>query len=251
MRVAAVMGGEPRFCREFDLFLNSLGGVAVDWFMYFWSNSRAGGTHGFDLVAAPWLMPDPAWAHAKLAQELPPNHRVIALEFADRNSIVTPQISKKAGETDAERMWGMYNSLKGADLLRRQHEAEYGAYDLVIRARPDVGLSGSLDLERLFAESNPLSLYTPDNEQHGYGHRINDMIAVGTSRSITAYCDAVDWIPYYYRQGVIFHPETMLAVHCQQMNLAVQPRDWGQVVLRKLGQQIPNGAYISDYGRWA
>lgn len=254
MRIAAIMAGEPRFCREFDLFIDSLKNYQqVDWYMFFWSNSRAGGTHGFDLVAPQWLSVDRTWAIEKLRSTLPTSHRIVGLVLADRNSVQTPQIANKAGETNVERMWGMYNSLQQADLLRRSAEQQLGRYDLVIRARPDVGLTGTVDLEQLaqLVEQNPRALITPTAEVHGYGHRINDMIAFGSSESMTVYCDAVQWIPEYYNRGLIFHPETMLAYHCAQQGLDVIQKDFGSIVLRKLGTQIPNGPYISDYGRWA
>lgn len=255
MRVAAIMAGEPRFCKEFDLFLDSLGpDVQVDWFMYFWSNSRQGGTHGFDLVAAPWLKPDQHWAYEKLEKELPHGHRVRSLVFADRHRVRAPNIVNRAGETSVERMWGMYNSIHQADRLRRSWETTNNfEYDLVIRTRPDVGYTGTIDLEAVhkLLENNPKRLVTPNKEIHGYGYRMNDMLAIGTSSSMTSYCDCVNWIPRYHAQGLIFHPETQLAFHCEQQGLEVIPMDFGNTVLRQMGQQIPNGPYLSDYGRWA
>lgn len=254
MRIAAIMAGEPRFCREFDLFVDSLKNYeSVDWYMFFWANSRAGGTHGFDLVAPKWLDVDREWAIEKLRTSLPENHRIVGLVLADRTQVQTPDIVHKAGETNVERMWGMYNSLHQADLLRQSAETRLGAYDLVIRARPDVGLRGSVDLGELcdIVKDNPRALITPNTEIHGYGHKINDMIAFGSSNSMTVYTDAVHWIPEYHSRGLIFHPETMLAYHCAAQKLDVVEKNFGEIVLRKLGTQIPNGPYLSDFGRWA
>lgn len=256
MKIAAIMAGEPRFCREFDLFLDSLANYQeIDWFMYFWSNSQRGGTHGFDLVAEPWLAPDQHWAWAKLEKELPNTHKIRSLVFADRHRVPSPKIANKAGETSVERMWGMYNSIYQADRLRRSWETtnEF-EYDIVIRTRPDVGYTGSIDLERIaeMISNNPRIVITPNKEIHGYGgYRMNDMMAIGSGASIAAYCDCVSWIPRYYNQGLIFHPETQLAFHCAQQGLEIVTMDFGDPVLRKLGQQVPNGPYLSDYGRWA
>lgn len=254
MRVAAIMAGEPRFCREFDLFLNNLTNYqSVDWYMFFWANSRAGGTHGFDLVAPNWLNVDREWAMEKLKSVLPETHRIAGLVLADRTQVVTPNITNKAGETDVERMWGMYNSLHQVDLLRRSAEQQLGDYDLVIRARPDVGLRGPIDLKELseIVATNKRAIITPNTEVHGYGHRMNDMIAFGSTHSMTAYCNAVQWIPEYHNRGLIFHPETMLAYHCRAQQLEVIEKDFGELVLRKLGTQVPNGPYLSNFGHWA
>lgn len=253
-RVAAVLAGEPRFCAEFDLFLQSLKNyTSVHWYMYFWNNSQAGGTHGFDLVAEKWLAPQYSWAVAKISENLPQGHSLARLVLADRTAVQIPQVVNQARETNVTRMWSMYHSLHQADLLRRQHEAQEGPYDLVIRARPDVGLRGTIDLGHLceIAAQDPRVLFTPNSEVHGYGHRINDMIAIGSSASMTVYADAVNFIPDYHSSGVIFHPETMLAYHCHAQSLRVVASNFGGIVLRKLGQQQPRGPYISDFGRWA
>ena len=61
MKAAILLQGDPRFCAEFDLFLENLKGFdQVDYFMYMWEDSPSTvdllGNSGHQVVA-------PAWQH--------------------------------------------------------------------------------------------------------------------------------------------------------------------------------------------
>lgn len=256
IRVAALISGEPRFCSEFDNFLTALGkNCEIDWFCYVWHNSQYGGTWGWDLVSEYWLNPQDATAWAEFTKNLPSNHRLRAMVLADRNSVAVPRIVNHAGETNVARCWSMYESLHRVDLLRRAYQQQIGRnYDLVIRTRPDIGLKGAVDLVDLAqkARENPRLLFTPDQLEYGYAQtKINDMLAMGSDHSVAVYANCVQHLMDYHSRGVIFHPETLLAIHCQQQGLILSRENWGHLMLRELGIKDSQGCYHSDFGRWS
>lgn len=255
MKAALLLPGEPRFCSEFDLLLENLRGYdQVDWFVWLWQDSQCEEHRGVDVVAPSWRHLDYQPTHDRLISYLPAGHRLINLSIVDKSAYPAPQVHNKAGETSVERMWGMYTSVRECDLQRRAHEQATGEnYDLVIRTRPDLGLAAPLDLKACweYLKKNPSTVMTPSNEVHGYGHKTNDMMAMGLSGAMTTYCDLAQYIvEYHYRLGLIYHPETMLAFHMAAHGLANHNVNSYEVVLRKFGA-VERDAYRSNYGRWA
>jgi hypothetical protein len=255
MRVALLLPGEPRFCREFDQLLENLRGyTSVDWFVWLWQGSQSEAYRGVDLVAPIWQHMDHSMTRDRIQQRLPSGHQLINLTIAPKELYPAPQVHNKAGETSVERMWGMYTSIRQCDLERRAHEQALGQrYDLVIRTRTDLGLTAPLDLEHCleYLERSPRTIMTPGNDIHGYGHKTNDMMALGLSKDMTTYCDlAQHLLDYHHNMGILFHPETMLAFHMAHQGLANYNTDSYQVILRKSGT-VEQGVYRSDYGRWA
>lgn len=254
MKIAMLLPGEPRFCREFDQLLSNLqtSGHSVDWFVWLWQCSPRDIRANFDVVSPWWQTAVAESIRLRMQHLLPPGHQVVNCTVNSKQDWPAPRVNNKAGETDVERAWGMYASLYQCDLARQAREAQQGPYDLVIRTRPDLGLSAPLDLAavRALLDQTPNGVITPKNEVHGYGHRINDMFAIGSSQTMAVYAALSKYIPGYLAQGLIYHPETMLGFHLANQGLA--NLDMGlQVELRKTGKFLDNGGYISNYGRWA
>ena len=203
-------------------------------------------------MAPSWQQLDYQTARDRLTGLMPQNHSLITLTIAHRADFPPPEVRNKDGHTSVARVWGMYTSLHQCDLTRRTHEQNLAQpYDLVIRIRPDLGLGAALDLARCqqLIDHNPLTVLTPSNHVHGYEHKINDMMAIGSSAAMSTYCDLAQRIVDYHDQdNLIFHPETMLAYHLKRQGL--ESRASYEVVLRQFGSVI-DGAYRSDYGRWA
>lgn len=256
MRIALILAGDPRWSKEFDSFLSSINGnFSIDWFVYLWDNAdTTGGRPDWEVVSKNWSPCNQQWAREKIESCLPNNHHLKSIDLSDRLSLTIPDIHNKAGETSIERMYSMYYSLYRADQLRKTYQDQnFFTYDIVIRTRPDLGLTGIIDLEKAinYIRANPNAILTPNSEIHGYGVKMNDMVAIGNDRSISVYCSMFESLIHYNRQGVIFHPETMLAYHCAVNNLNVVPIDeWGKIILRQLGR-VENNGYKSDFGRWA
>ncbi len=246
MRLALMLSGEPRFCREFDLLLNSIGSEhSVDWYCVFWSQSQRGASWGYDLVSERWLNIDESWARGKISENLPHNHRLAGFQLVNPDSVTAPQVSWVSGETSIDRMWRMFVTTKICNQMITDN------YDLVIRARPDIGLSRPMNWTALARRTADKTLITPTGRVYGYSsYKINDMLAVARPQTMQVYSQCVDYIADYCGQGLIYHPETQLAHHCQAQGLNNIFWDFGHISFRELGLWRDK-IYYSDFGRWA
>lgn len=253
MRIAVLVPGEPRFSQEFTDFIGQLPNQhSIDWFFWLWQQSPKGSYPNTQFVAESWqTIPNEQWAREKIESNIKgPNHSVASVMVEDKAQWPAPEVRHKAGETNVERCWGMYSSLYQCDRLRqmKEHYQQF-KYDLVIRTRPDIKLDKPVDVDLLLSQVSNNRVVTPKNEIHGYGYRINDMYAVGSSESMTAYTSLANHIIEYHNQGLIFHPETLLAFHLSNNSIENISGDFS-VMLRVAGSS-ETGGYISDFGNWA
>lgn len=270
MRVAVLVPGLPRFCREFDLFIENLPSrVNYDWYFYLWQGTpqtdlerqseraQGGGdahTQRFNLVHPRFWSWTPEELEPYLAARLPAGHRVAALVQGDHRTVPMPDFgSNRAQEISIMNTVKNWTSLSRCwDLLRAQGQD----YDLVIRARADIALNAPLDLSSIteLIKRRFNMVIISNNNQCGHGVLINDWYAVTTLQNMATYANIADKCETYARQGIIFHPETMLAYHLQQHGLVWQPGGVG-LRLRELGTwqgepYQPGSVYTSDWGRW-
>lgn len=250
MKVAVLIQGEPRFCSEFDLFLDQVNqdGHEYHWYLYMWNPNPGPEVHGYNLIADCWRSYSAEQARERLSRLLPPNHRVIAVETADQRELVFPSTPRKAGETHEQNVWKMFYSLKQADTLRQIHGMDY---DLVIKARPDVSVR-DLNLAEIWAQvsADPQQVIISKTNHHGYwGTKLNDWAAVARPEAMAVYCSVYDRIMDYYNAGFLFHPESLLSFHLAQHGVAVTYGSF-EVGLRHLGETRDH-CYYSNFGRWA
>ena len=258
MRIAVLIQGEPRFCKEFDLFLERLTGYSqADYFVSIWKQSQPVSDYWRSrqsiLVAEPWTNIDYAWAEQKIKENLPPNSYLAQLELVDQATLTFPEITNHDTVTNIQNLWKMLYSLHRVNQLKKAHESEWNfAYDLVIRTRPDLMLHNVLDLKniKLKLDETPNQIAMPDNTRCGYGKRSSDLMAVGSSHAIDQYCDLYLKAEEYHNNGVMFHPETLLSHHLDQCGILFDFNFSYQIDIRKLGQYIDSEKYISNFGRW-
>jgi hypothetical protein len=262
MKVAVLIQGEPRFCREFDLFLERLKGYdQVDFFFYLWKESQPVSDYWRSknsvLVAAPWTKIDYGWAFRKIQANLPPNNHIVNLVIADQNLLTFPKITNHDVGTNINNLWKMLYSLQKVNKLKQNYEIDNKfKYDLVIRTRPDVMLHNDVDLQVIKdrINLNPNIISIPDNTRCGYGEYfrdlISDLMAITSSDNMNIYCDLYNVTTDYYDSGVKFHPETLLSHHLIQHNFNFSERFGYNIDIRKLGTYVDNEKYISDFGRW-
>ena len=111
MKAAVLLQGDPRFCKEFDLFLENLKGFdQVDYFIYLWENNTPTADllqgDGHCVVAPAWQRVDRIWALQKFHDLLPPGHRVVALELGNQDDVAyTPVTENFAQETRQGNVW--------------------------------------------------------------------------------------------------------------------------------------------------
>lgn len=274
MRVAVLLQGDPRFCSEFDLFLENLVGAdQVDWFMYLWADNAPtanllAGT-GHKVVAPCWQKINRDWALAKFKEYFPSHHQVAGLELGDQNIVPVHQITKNfAQETVQSNVWKMWYSQYMSNKMRTNYEDHHGfKYDVVIKTRPDVSLENHLDVRFMREHFNkePNLVLMSQNKRCGYGVFITDLIGVSTSDNMTTYTNLYNEALDHHKRGVIFHPETMLAKHLDHHGLKYAPADFNINFRRNgiwtdntTGEQwnsvfVPtwhNKTYTSKFGRW-
>lgn len=258
MRIAVILYGEPRFCKEFDLFLERLKGYdQADYFIHIWGKSQSVSnyhrTRGSILVAEPWQNVDREWALNKLRTSLPANSNVVDLTLGDQSAVPIPDMPNRDAETNLENMWKMYYSLNNASKSKRKYEQDNGfEYDLAIVVRPDIMLQADLDLGHIkhHVDKDAKLISMPDNSRCGYGVAVSDMIAISSSKNIDAYCDLYNQAAALHDSGVIFHPETLLGNYLNHNSFTHYGLGYN-ISIRSLGTRISVQEYISDFGSWA
>ena len=275
MRIAGILQGDPRFCAEFDLFLERIIGFdQVDWFCYFWKNSSqtanlAGGS-GHRIVSPFWQDITIESASERFISLLPYNHRLAAMELGDQNEVPVPLITENfAEETIQSNVWKMWYSQFHANRLRVEYEKRFNfQYDLIVRTRPDTALANQLNLNLIksYIDVKPNLVIIPQNKRCGYGVSITDLMAVTSGDNFTIYANIYnEALEHHSKRQFKFHPETMLAKHLLHHNLNYQPADF-KIEFRHLGiwrhketgkefdsQNVPNWeefSYTSKFGRW-
>lgn len=275
MRVAALIQGDPRFCSEFDLFLENLVGYdQIDWFFYLWEKSpptaNLVGGSGHRVVAPSWQNITKEWAYNKIQSHLPDDHYIADIVLDDQERLVFKEITENvAHETIQSNVWKMWFSQYKVNELKSRYEKANGfIYDMVIRTRPDIALLDPLDLEivKCHLDNRPNMILMPANKHCGYGIKVCDLLGIGSSQNMNVYCDLYNQALKHHSKGIIFHPETLLGVHLLKNNLYFRYGTF-EIDFRFLGQwkhvetekiyradellSWDGFAYYSDFGRWA
>jgi hypothetical protein len=253
MRIAITIYGEPRFCKDLDLFLERLVGYdQVDWFVYIWEKNQDTSdyfrTQGSKLVAPFWQNVNPTLALEKMKNNLPAHHNVIDFRVADQNSLIFPEITNHDGETNINNFWKEMLGHYKCDQLRQQYEqANNFKYDMVFKSRPDLMIHDCLDC----AVINPMlqhGVVTPNNTRCGYGVYFSNIFAIANSDTMSKYSDAYNQAKKYHDAGCIFHPETLIAKHLTVNGISYNPGPFN-VDVRQTGRRMDN-KYFSEFGRW-
>lgn len=274
MRVAVLLQGDPRFCAEFDQFLENLKGCdQVDWFMFLWKNNNPTAnllsSHGHKIVAPCWHTVDKEWALSRFQEFFPKEHNVVSLELGDQDSVPITNIdSNKCPTVITENVWRMWYSQYMANKLKVEYEQQHNfKYDLVIKTRPDVALLTPMDIPHMKThfDNEPNLVLMSFNKQCGYGVNITDTNAVTTSDNMNVYSDIYNQALDHHARGCIFHPETMLAKHLNHNGLkyasasySIDFRSLGVWTDINTGETWPSNAvpswhnkyYTANFGRW-
>lgn len=275
MKAAVLLQGDPRFCSEFDLFLENLKEFdQVDYFMYMWEDNYPTadllGNTGHQVVAPVWQHINRDWALNKFKEFLPEGHRVVSLELANQHNVTTYPINENfAQETRKDNVWKMWYSLYMANQACVKHQIETNlTYDVVIRTRPDVALMHPVHASSLKAmlDNDPNTIIMPRNKRCGYnGVWVCDLFGIGKPDAMTKYCDLYNQALEHHASGVLFHPETMLGKHLKKNGCNISTTGfeiefrhqgiWRDISTGEewLSTNVPgwhNKIYISKFGRW-
>lgn len=255
MRVAILISGEPRFCTDFDKFMNSFINYSrIDYYFYLWKTSPIElADKRWNLVADCWRNIDENWAIEKIKTNINlPNHHVMDIKFGEQDILKVPSTIHKARETNMHNVYHMHQAwINVNDLKNKQQLDQSFTYDLVINGRLDITIN-TLDLQAIYNQlkDKPPSVMTVLEPLYGYGpSKINDNFTIGLEPAMNTYMQIGQYtIKYNDKYSVLFHPETLLVYHLKNNEITDIKKDFG-LQLRN-GWKRGDPFYTSDFGRW-
>jgi hypothetical protein len=222
MKIAVLLSGQPRLTNDFDIFLNNLVGYdQADWFIYLTNNNKNRGMGHGATIADPWLDYDPEWARDKFVKNLPKNNYIRSFDISDCYSKTWPSVTNLYHCHDwmVELVFMMNYNINKVNQHRLEYQKQTGVeYDVIVKARTDVGLKDTLDITTLM--NNPDTIIMPDKDWYGVGQNTaNDQLVFGDSNSMNHFSTLIHHLKEYNLQGLNFHPETLLAYHLRKNNI--------------------------------
>jgi hypothetical protein len=225
MKVAVLVSGQPRFNIEFNDLIRSLQTCdQIDFFFHLWDSDPSEN----QFIPPTWPK-DIDSIRNKILDNFTSNCNIASL-------VVLPQIEYKVTKSynvtpwsNPVNIWYTYYGIKQVNLLREEYEKENGAYDLVIKARPDAGLTKFLNCKAIkeYLDTDPLTVLMPNDRRFGMaGTGVNDLIGIGLSSTMSTYCRAIDYFDQYNDEGCPYHGETLLAWHLNKNNIQTPSTDF-------------------------
>lgn len=247
MRVAVFISGQPRFTKDLSAFVENLQGAdSVDWFIQLWDrNTRPDKLNApnFTLIHDLWREPTEEKVRSVFARNLPAHHSIVHIDIGLYNPPpVNFNYNRGPNSVDHNVAWPQWWGWKLSSENIKAVESKTGVYDRIIKARPDIGLPVPLDIR----STNADTILTANNGQHGFGrYRMNDLIGIGSSKNMHAYCDVINAAAECVKECV-FHQETVLACHLTKLGIGWTVAPW--TVSFRTHQ--PNDPLTSDWGNW-
>ena len=246
MKTAILISGRQRFTREFDDFLNSLSNYdQLDWYFLFWN-----ATHEQDVRVPPTWPTNVDAVRERIQSRLPAKSTIVHLSIEEPPVFDETQSYNLTPWSIGSHIWTMYYGIHRVNQIREQH----GPYDLVIRTRPDIGITEPLDLGAIHQQllANPRTVLTPENHRHSmHGAPINDLFGIALPEVMSIYSDAFNHIGEQQARGVPFHGETVLACHLTEQGIQYPLTDFHSVMRLYTNH---GGPYVGDtsveYGQW-
>lgn len=222
MKIAVLISGQPRFNREFNDLLNNLdSNDQIDFFFYLWNSEPS------ENVFIP-----PTWPNDptdKILENLPKNSRIADIKILDQPEYIVTRSYNLTPWSNPVNIWYTYHGIKMVNEMREQYEQVNGAYDLVIKARPDTGIDRKINFLEIktFLDQYPNVVVVPNDRRYGMaGVTVNDLLGIGLPSTMSTYCRAIDSFDQYNDQGCPYHGETLLAWHLTKNNIAIPPTNF-------------------------
>lgn len=202
MKTALLLSGEPRFCADFDVQLKNLANSEIHWYVALWKKDYTDApgdyTHPTNLQSNYVdRFISPLWRNAHSLEEtaniirnrLPQGHFLSAVTLIDPDDFnkEVPQSELLGADSYPSRTLRQWYMVKKSWELLAENGGEY---DLVLKSRPDLGLSPTVDLKSIYdsliVKQNTLigEWYKPRNP--------NDMWAIGLQKDMQTYCNVLD-----------------------------------------------------------
>jgi hypothetical protein len=250
MKVAAVLNGQPRFTKEFDIFLENLTEFdQIDWFIHLWNNFEE------KERVSPFMNNPINWNEDtiknKIKENLPKNHRIVSFKISDPPVFHEDTIDSVnyCRWTSVLGILNMTYGYKCVNELKEEYEKKHGKYDLVVRTRPDVMIDQPISLKKCneIIKENPNILFSSANHRVGIHstNKVSDLMGISNSDTMSTYLKIFDKLNNYNNDGVPFHTETLIAHHLTVNNI-ITPMTTFNIKFRSLFQ--PDGTF--DWGKW-
>ena len=210
--------------------------------MYLWNNPSD------PFVPPTWPKNDLVAIRHKISSLLPQGHTIAYLNEHEQPQYNITRSLTGTLWSNMPNMWLTQYGLYQVTQIREAYEQQHGVYDLVIRARGDVGILHPLDCRhmRKFLDQYPRTILTPANHRLGLiSPPTNDLFAVGSSPIMSIYCRMFERMFEYHDQGVPYHPETLLSHHLTINDIGQPTTDFRQSFRELLTEQGQ-----TDWGRW-
>jgi len=112
-----------------------------------------------------------------------------------------------------------FNNMKAFEMIELYQREQGFVYDLVIRFRSDIVSANPMPIVPDIVAG---MLYIPENFDYNITGRgaINDQIAYGDVAAMKVYSSVYSCMGNYLKEGVPFHPETLLYHHLKVNGLS-------------------------------
>lgn len=247
MKTALLLSGTPRFCKTFDRQLENLQNSEIHWYVKLWSDVYDGKVE----TSPNWITDSVEKAKELIIKNLPINHSLMYIDLISKSKCPPPTHEINGFYYDSSSLWHQYTILRWCDQERQNYEKEHGKYDLVIRSRPDVGLTSPIDLMQVndFLIKNPKIILLPNADRSGH-KRFNDYFAIGLSDALTDYTAAMDHWYESFKNGVPWNPEYLMGDVMFRLGYS-WPNTNFNCLLRKIdGHFSKEMKWYPEYGRW-
>jgi hypothetical protein len=152
--------------------------------------------------------------------------KYIIIEYTDKirreihpNDLIFDD-NKRSETTPHTWLSGIYN-VKKCNELKKQYENENNfQYDVVIKSRTDVKWYDFITESELnLAKEGNILIPTAWDFKCIHPLGTSDVVAISDSNGIDKYSSLIDYVDEYWKQGNIFHPESYVGIHIQEMKL--------------------------------
>jgi hypothetical protein len=252
MRAACLISGKPRFCKSFDIQLESLKNFdTVDWYITLWKN-QDNSTEWKD-YSSKWQNIDTDISRSLIEERLPFNHTLRHIDVRDQNQCPQNPHKVQGFYYDSDKLWMQYTILKWCDQARQSYEKIYGEYDIVIRTRPDTLIIGEIDLKywEEVLKQNQKQVILPYPDRSG-SKGFNDRFSMCSSNGMTDYTNAMDSWMLVHQQGVPWNPEELLGSVMMSKGYVWPPTNFNSMIRgHQYGNFDDSGHWRPDFGTWA
>lgn len=195
MRIAGILSGDPRFCKEFDTQLESVKDTSIDWYIAIWKRDYNSNAHWRYKLVSPFWKGDYTLDSASefIQKRLPNNHRLADLIIVDDTEFNPKTDHYRQLHIEPYPILCQWYMVKRAWELIQKSNVNY---DVVFKSRMDMALTPSINFVDIYnrIKDNPGNIISERRAHNMYAF---DGWAIGLYESMKKYCQAIDYIEHF------------------------------------------------------